>query len=830
MLQRARDRLPNCKQSRLPMQRFGRAMLIRSSVVLMLLAVTSLVDGGERLILADRTEQAAEVLPGTAPLTILQPADEIMVEGIQRFCLRELAASRKRRAASWDQDRSDSKVVTGRVEASRERLCALIGAVDPRVTADPKQLHRFELIASLDRSSIVARTKQVTVHAVRWPVLEGVTAEGLLLVPETQRAGVVALPDADWTPEMFCGVSNGLPDSVQFVRHLAAAGCLVVIPTLISRSDEFSGSPHVAWTNQPHREFIYRQAFEVGRHVIGYEVQKVLAAVDLLAQHAQRQVGNSKPSVFPIGVAGVGEGGLLALYAAAIDSRLQASLVCGYFQEREGLWREPIDRNVWGLLTEFGDAELAGLIAPRRLVIEASGAVEVSGPPVVRDGRRASAAPGRILNNRLASVRAEFDRATAMSRPLGKEQELVLAVSGPNGDGPAGSDAALRAFAAGLGLDQGFDEKPAGWQRDASRPIELTLAFQDAAARQKRQFDELQIHAQSLLRRSPQVRDANWLRNPTSADDWKQKRESLRDTVHDELIGRLPRQRLPHNARTRRILDTDQYAGYEVVLDVVDDVIASGMLLLPKNLAAGEKRPLVVCQHGLEGTAMDTISRDPKAFGYYKAFSEELVKRGFLVYAPQNPYRGGDRFREIQRMSNPLRRSLFSYIIAQHEQTLDWLATLPNVDPNRIAFYGLSYGGKTAMRVPPLVDRYCLSICSGDFTDWVRTIASNEERCSYLFTSEYEIPEWNMAHAASYAELAMLMAPRPFMVEAGHRDGGQPTEWVAGEFGKVRRHYDQLEIGDRTEIEFFDGPHTIHGQNTFRFLHRHLNWPANRSD
>ena len=29
-------------------------------------------------------------------------------------------------------------------------------------------------------------------------------------------------------------------------------------------------------TDQPHREFIYRMACEMGRHVIGYEVQKIL--------------------------------------------------------------------------------------------------------------------------------------------------------------------------------------------------------------------------------------------------------------------------------------------------------------------------------------------------------------------------------------------------------------------------------------------------------------------------------------------------------------------------------------------------------------------------
>ena len=41
----------------------------------------------------------------------------------------------------------------------------------------------------------------------------------------------------------------------------------------------------------------------------------------------------------------------------------------------------------------------------------------------------------------------------------------------------------------------------------------------------------------------------------------------------------------------------------------------------------------------------------------------------------------------IQRKANPLGLSLFSFIIEQHRQTLDWLSTLPNVDADRIEYF-----------------------------------------------------------------------------------------------------------------------------------------------
>lgn len=759
-----------------------------------------------------------KVLTGTAPLTIEQPLDEYMVDGINRFCLRELAASPERREARWNRNYESLEAYAASVAPNRERFSEYIGAVDIALTAEHPNRFSFELISSLERPSAIARSNDVTVHVVRWQVLEGVTAEGLLLEPEGIRAAVVALPDADWTPEQFAGVEDGLSAQLQLPRRLAAAGCLVAVPMIISRSDELSGSPYVAYTNQTHREFLYRQAFEMGRHVIGYEVQKVLAAVDLF-----EQLGNRLGSDIPVGVAGIGEGGLLALYSAALDERIDSTLVCGYFQQREGVWAEPIYRNVWGLLTEFGDAELAGLIAPRRLVIEACAVPESSGPSAPRSGRRGGAAPGSIEINTLGMVRAEFDRAAPIYNGLKHSDELVFVSSG-EGNGTGGTQSAVDAFASGLGLEGKITAAPDAWESVTPLSDAPHEPLHTAAERERRQLNEMQTHVQNLMRLSPKVRDQKWKADYSSVEKWLESGNTLRDWVYNEMIGRLPKSTMPLNPRTRLVLDTDKYAGYEVVLDVYRDIVAAGILLLPKDLKPGEKRPVVVCQHGLEGVPMDTISREDRPYRPYKAFSEELCLRGYIVYAPQNPYRGRDRFRTLQRKSNPLKRSLFSYIIPQHERTLEWLATLPNVDVDRIAFYGLSYGGKTAVRVPPMVDAYCLSICSADFNEWVKKNTSNEDRYSYVFTGEYEIFEWNMGHVANYAELSMLMTPRPFMVERGHRDGVAPDEWVAWEFAKVRRHYDYLGIGERTEIEFFNGPHTINGQGTFRFLDRHLKW------
>ena len=99
-----------------------------------------------------------------------------------------------------------------------------------------------------------------------------------------------------------------------------------------------------------------------------------------------------------------------------MDTRIDATVVSGYFGPREKLWAEPIYRNVFGLLHEFGDAEMARLVVPRTLIVEYAPTPIVEGPPPATPDR-AGAAPGRIYTPAFSDVAAVAARAGLLSGP-----------------------------------------------------------------------------------------------------------------------------------------------------------------------------------------------------------------------------------------------------------------------------------------------------------------------------------------------------------------------------------------------------------------------------
>ncbi|MFO1449824.1 MAG: dienelactone hydrolase family protein [Opitutaceae bacterium] len=754
----------------------------------------------------------SEALPGGAPSTPLADHPDRsaeMVAGLHRFFDR-LTATSVVQSERYRTEQAKAGMTTDQVrDRLRQQLRTLLGAVDPLPTVP-----NLAFVGGPDRPALVATGPAFTVHAVAWPAFARVHGEGLLLRPvSAPRARVVVLPDATQTPEQLAGLSELGAGHVAVARLLVEAGCEVLVPTLIDRESTFSGNPAIAMTDQSHREWVWRPNFEAGRTLTGLEVRKVEAALAWF---------RSRPGpALPIGVAGYGDGGRLALFLAALDPGITATVVSGAFQTREDLWREPIDRNIHGLLKAWGDAELARLAAPGILIIEASDGPTWSSPGPSLPGRKKTAAPGVLAAAPPAAARLEYSRARVPGlAPAGTPPGPIF-LAEPRAGGPRGfgSTEACNRLLDALGLTS----RPAS----PEGPVQVSVTA-DTQARQQRQVEELLLHAETLLHGSEDARAAFNQRPGTGdATTWAERSESLRETFWRDHVGRLPDPSLPMNPRSRLLERGPHYAAWEVVLDVWPDVFTWGILLVPNAIKEGERRPVVVCQHGLEGTPFSLLDTTPtsKDAQVYKAFPRQLAERGFVCYVPHNPYRGGESFRQLQRKANPLGLTLFSVVVGQHQRQLEWLGTLPFVDASRIGFYGLSYGGLSALRLPALLPGYAVSVCSGAFNTWSWKIMSRDYPNAYVFTHEYEQFSFNLANRFGNADLAALIAPRPFMVERGHQDPVGRDEWVSHEYAKVRRLYSDLGIPERTEMEFFPGRHEIHGVGTFAFLHRHLRWP-----
>jgi len=288
----------------------------------------------------------------------------------------------------------------------------------------------------------------------------------------------------------------------------------------------------------------------------------------------------------------------------------------------------------------------------------------------------------------------------------------------------------------------------------------------------------------------------------------------------EEVVGALPAYRGPLQLRERTVASGAGWTGISITIDALPGVVAQGVLLKPTNLREFERRPLVIVQHGLMGRPESLFGQpvDSPDYRTYRNFAERLVAEGFVVYCPQNPYSGD--FRGLQLLANPRGLSLFSFVEAQYRRTLDYLEKLDYVDAGRIAFYGLSYGGATALRVPVFEPRFRGIVCGGNFNEWIRKLISPALSYSYVHTKEYEIYEWNMANVASHAELAALAAklhtkPIPFLIERGHRDKVGEDEWVEYEFARLKGYVKDPKL---RRLAYFDGEHRTDGAAAIPFL------------
>jgi dienelactone hydrolase len=719
--------------------------------------------------------QKPGVLPGTLDWDSPQDIASAQHDELRRYFEARIAEASERRGRYWSG--GDWNQI---VERNRAELRTMIGAVDRFLPPAPQ-------------SKPLAATPAFTFSLVEWPVLplgnigstvgsSGAKVKEYGILLESKRPGkhpaVVAIPDADVSAADIAGLTQRLPQREQFARSLAVNGYIVFVPFFTQRRT-FS----LPWTED--RDWLVRLGYQVGRHLIGSEVQQVSSAVDFLG---------TLPRVDPerIGVVGSGQGGLTALYAAALDPRLKAALAAHYFDVRDRAYEEPEDRILWKHLERFGDAEIAAMIAPRALVIDRGG------PEVKREFER---------------TRAFFARAGAPDAPR-------LVTERDQQHGP--STAAIESFDEALYPD-------VHWLISAPQPPqdpEFLLSIANA------QFAQWQARYRNLAMESYASRESRFRPDTSSLSNFERWRTREYEVFLD-TIGRYPPPNGALEAQSAPLYDEPEFNGYRLLVRLYDGVHAYGILLVPKGIRPGERRPVVFTQHGFGGKPEDALGvvDNPRAAAVYARFGRELVRRGYIVFAPLISAQTTANRNALVRRAHLAGLTPVGIEIRKTARVLDFLETLPFVDKGRFAFYGLSYGGFTALWLGPAEPRFQVVICSGHFNDWNLKTTDLTQGTSFLFYKDtFDMFNFDLLHRFNHSELAALTAPRAFMVEIGSRDGVEiePRRFVDIELARVTELYRKLGIPEKGQVARFEGPHRIDGAEAYPFLDKMLNWTPRR--
>ena len=260
---------------------------------------------------------------------------------------------------------------------------------------------------------------------------------------------------------------------------------------------------------------------------------------------------------------------------------------------------------------------------------------------------------------------------------------------------------------------------------------------------------------------------------------WKRRQEAMRETLRS-IMGPFPK-RTPLNARVTGHIERPDLEVEKIVFESMPGFTVTGCLFLPRDRCEKTSGVLFCSGHSANGFRAE----------HYQNVILNLARKGFIVFA-FDPIGQGERLQYFEPETRTSRiggstkehsyvnnqcfisgSSVARYFIWDGIRALDYLASRPEVDPDRLGCHGLSGGGTQTAYVSAIDERVQAAAIAGYITqfEWLlktQGVADGEQNLYQSWAHGFDLPDLVQVRAPN--PTLMMVTTRDFFPIRGARD------------------------------------------------------------
>lgn len=355
------------------------------------------------------------------------------------------------------------------------------------------------------------------------------------------------------------------------------------------------------------------------------------------------------------------------------------------------------------------------------------------------------------------------------------------------------------------------------WPGFAQTPAQSTPAQSEFPGVAYRDYSRcLPDYLRDLAEKAYQSRNAEIARLTTPEAILRRQRWA-RETFWS-LIGGMP-ERTPLNARTVGSFERPGYRVEKIVYQSRPELHVPANLYIPSTGKPPFPGVLFQMGHTLNGKAGDTYQRCCQGLARlgYLVLAFDPMGQGERVYYPNASLTRTRLFSADDEHTTPGRQMLLTGDTASRFQvwdavrSLDYLASHPLADPNRLASTGQSGGATLTMMLLAVDDRLAAAVeCSGNTENFACANfnppgSTDDAEQNFPGSGPLGFDRWDLPYP---------FAPKPLLVTVSDHDffGTYASEYIRNgweEFQKLRKVYETLGHADRLAWDDTPLPHGL---------------------